>query len=131
METRADNESPRQDSADRLSEDEEWLEELVRRWTEVYKKSMTTLALLTVIDSHGPASIATIIPKFTEATSWTVTERGMYRTLRRLASLGLLDAKEVSVERTGAKRKDFELTELGRAYLTRIGAEVLAVPCRS
>ena len=40
------------------SESEEWLDELVQRWTEVYKKSMTTLVLLEVVeegvvDTHG------------------------------------------------------------------------------
>jgi len=52
-------------------------------------------------------------------------ERGLYRTLRRLAATGLLTASEVAVPRTGAKRKNYELKALGARYLARIRGELL------
>ncbi len=111
--------------SDRPSESEEWLDELLTRWTEVYKKSMTTLVILRLVDEEAPIDVATLVPAFGESTGWTVTERGLYRTMKRLASSGLLHTDEVKVARTGAKRKDYSLTPAGRAYLERIEAELI------
>ncbi|MEZ5380938.1 MAG: PadR family transcriptional regulator [Microthrixaceae bacterium] len=107
------------------SESDEWLDELVDTWTEMYKKSMVTLVLLRVIGSAGQASVDAIATTLKRTTGWSITERGLYRTLRRLASSGLLATAEVDVPRTGAKRKDFELTDLGSRYLARIERELL------
>lgn len=101
-------------------ESEEWLEELVRSWTEVYKKSLTTLGLMRAVAELAPAPANAIGERLTEATGWSLTDRGLYRTLRRLTGMGLLRAEEVAVPRTGAKRKDYSLTTLGAAYLARI-----------
>ncbi|MDN6330480.1 MAG: PadR family transcriptional regulator [Brachybacterium sp.] len=107
------------------AEDAEWAEELARSWVEVYKKSATTLALLRIIRRHGPLAAAGISPRFTETTGWTLTDRGLYRTLRRLADSGVLTSAKVEVARTGAKRQDFSLTPVGRAYLERIERELV------
>lgn len=101
-------------------ESEEWLDELVRNWTEVYKKSLTTLELLRAVAELAPAPANVIGERITQTTGWRLTERGLYRTLRRLTSLGLLRLEEVAAPRTGAKRKDYSLTTLGTAYLARI-----------
>lgn len=101
-------------------ETEEWLDELVRSWTETYKKSLTTLELLRTVADLAPAPANTIGERVAQATGWRLTDRGLYRSLRRLTSLGLLYADEVAVARTGAKRKDYSLTTLGSAYLRRI-----------
>ena len=98
----------------------EWLEEMVVSWTEVYKKSATTLVLLKIIKGHGPASIGKIQELFTAQTGWDITERGLYRTLKRLEDAGLLAVEGKKVPRTGAKRKDFSLTAAGDYYLQRI-----------
>lgn len=106
-------------------EDREWAEEMARSWVEVYKKSATTLALLRIIRAHGPIPAAGIAPRFTEATGWSLTDRGLYRTLRRLAETGVLAAERVEVARTGARRQDFALTPVGSAYLARIEDELV------
>lgn len=103
-----------------MSEADEWLEELVASWVEVYKKSATTLVLLRIIDAIGPAPAPMIGAELTRRTGWTLTERGLYRTLRRLASSDLLTSDDVPVPRTGVRRKDFSLTDFGRRYLERI-----------
>ena len=112
--------------APRPSESDEWLDELVATWTEMYKKSMVTVVLLRTIGAVERASVDEIASGLGGSTGWSLTERGLYRTLRRLASSGLLHTVEVDVPRTGVKRKDFELTDLGKRYLTRIEAGLLA-----
>lgn len=107
------------------AEDVEWAAELTTSWVEVYKKSATTLALLRIVRDHGPAPAARIGPLFTEATGWSITERGLYRTLRRLAESGALEVNRVQVARTGAKRQDFAITGVGREHLRTIEAQLL------
>lgn len=107
------------------AEDAEWAAELARSWSEVYKKSATTLALLRIIRDLGPLPASEIAPLFTHVTGWSITERGLYRTLRRLAESGALRIEKVDVARTGAKRQDFELTAIGAAYLEGIEAQLL------
>lgn len=106
-------------------EDAEWVDELASSWVEVYKKSATTLALLRLVREHGPMSAQDIAPLFAETTGWTLSERGLYRTLRRLAQTGSLKISRVEVPRTGAKRQDFSLTVVGCAYLQRIEGQLL------
>ncbi len=101
------------------TETQEWLDQLVAKWTEVHKKSMTTLVLLHVIRDSAPANADTIGPDFTDRTGWSLTERGLYRTLRRLTADGLLAAEEEDAPRTGAKRKNYSLTQLGADFLRR------------
>ncbi|QRZ61724.1 PadR family transcriptional regulator [Rothia sp. ZJ932] len=102
------------------SAEREWVEELAASWAEVYKKSVTTLVLLRIVKTHGPISASDIQLKFEQHTGWTITERGLYRTLKRLSSSDLLAVTPASVPGTGAKRKDFTLTPAGQLYLERI-----------
>lgn len=104
------------------SEEEELLDELVRAWVETHKKSATTLVLLRFIAEAGPVATATIAETLAHRTGWEPTERGLYRTLRRLRGLGLLAVHEQPGHRTGAQRHIYELTSRGAAYLHRIEA---------
>jgi len=60
-------------------------------------------------------------------TGWSLTERGTYRTIRRLASAGLLSMNEVGAARTGAKRKEYHLTERGHEYLRQIEGRTIGL----
>ena len=102
------------------SEVTEWVDELVSGWVEVHKKSMTTVVLLRIVDAHGPVPAATIGSEFSARTGWSINERGLYRTLKRLATSDLLAVESVPVERTGLPRKDYRLTDLGETYLARL-----------
>lgn len=113
-----------------MSEADEWLDELVTSWVEVHKKSATTLLLLRIVAVIGPAPATEIGGELNRRTGWAVTERGLYRTLKRMASNDLLDSQDVAVPRTGVARKDFTITAFGRRYLERIQAEA-AVTTRS
>lgn len=117
---------PREGNAPPLTpEDAEWADELASSWIEVYKKAATTLALLRLVRDHGPVSAQQISLLFADTTGWTLSERGLYRTLRRLAQTGSLEISRVEVPRTGAKRQDFSLTGVGHAYLQRIEGQLL------
>ncbi len=96
------------------------MDEMVERWTDVYKKSATSVILLQIIAADGPIAAARIREVFVERTGWTVTERGLYRTLQRLANDGLVDVVEVDAERTGAKRNEFTLSVAGAMFLDRV-----------
>ncbi len=107
------------------NEEDELLDELVGAWVEVYKKSTTTLVLLRSIADTGPVANSTIAETLAHRTGWELTERGLYRTLRRLRGLGLLTVHEQPGRRTGAQRHVFELTDRGTAYLQRIEAALI------
>lgn len=102
------------------SEEDELLDELVRAWVEVYKKSATTLVLLRTIANDGPVGTSAIADTLVRRTGWELTERGLYRTLRRLTDLGLLSVRKHPGHRTGARRHVYELTARGSSYLQRV-----------
>lgn len=107
------------------SEAEEWVDELERVWTEVYKKSMTTaLVLKQLLDEAKDAE--EIGKTLTSTTGWNISERAMYRSLRRLTNSGVLAVEEVPAARTGAKRKLFRLTPLGAELLSRVEGQLVA-----
>ena len=99
------------------SEEDELLAELVRAWVEVYKKSATTLVLLRLVAEAGEVDTPTIADTLSQRTGWENTERGLYRTLRRLRGLGLLSVREQPGQRTGASRHLYGLTDRGARYL--------------
>ncbi|SMX72734.1 MULTISPECIES: helix-turn-helix transcriptional regulator [Brevibacterium] len=118
---------PREDSG-RLDENDEWLTHKVDAWVETYKKSMLTPVTLTIVAEHQPIGVAAVAEKVTATTGWHVTERGLYRTLKRLQDSGLLASTDTSAPRTGAKRKDLSLTPLGTRYLAGIADNIVDLP---
>lgn len=112
-------------------ENDEWVRDKIEAWVETYKKSMLTPTILDLVGAHQPASIATIAEGIKAATGWQITERGLYRTLKRLQDSGLLASTDVEAPRTGAKRKDLSLTTLGATYLAGITASLIELPSGS
>ena len=101
-------------------EKQEWVEDRVSSWVETYKKSMLTPVILSLASAHQPMSIADIAAGIASTTGWQVTERGLYRTLKRLQAEGLLHGTDVDVPRTGAKRRELSLTDLGAEFLAGV-----------
>lgn len=99
------------------SAESDWINELAASWLEVYKKSATTRELLLIIQESGPVAAAEIRTAFQQGTGWDITERGLYRTLKRLGDQGLLSVTAHKIPGSGAKRKDFTLTPAGRKFL--------------
>lgn len=112
----------------RPSENEEWVSNRVEGWVETYKKSMLTPVILSVISRHSQASVVEVAERVATETGWQVTERGLYRTLKRLEDSGLLVSTEVAAARTGAKRKQIQLTNLGTRFLAGVTANLVKLP---
>src|SRR5699024_1164048 len=66
------------------TETEEWLAARVDSWVETYKKALLTPVVLQLISADEPASVAEITHRIRTTTGWEITERGLYRTLKRL-----------------------------------------------
>ena len=64
-------------SAIHPTESDEWHDELVGTWTEMYKKSMVTLAILQAVATAGWASVDDVAGAFSQSTGWMITERGL------------------------------------------------------
>ena len=109
----------------RPEESEEWLADKIDSWVETYKKSMLAPVILSIIGRHQPAGITTIAEAVARSTGWHVTERGLYRTIKRLQDSGLIASAAVEAPRTGAKRKDLSLTPLGQRYLEGITSNLV------
>lgn len=109
-------------------EEREWLDHRVETWVETYKKSMLTPVTLSLVATHQPAEISTIAEAVTTATGWQITERGLYRTVKRLQDSDLLQSTAVAAPRTGAKRKLLTLTPLGASFLDGIRGNLVEVP---
>ncbi|MGO0605437.1 PadR family transcriptional regulator [Brevibacterium linens] len=115
-------------SAALTPEEREWLDHRVESWVETYKKSMLTPITLSLVAKHQPAEISTVAEAVTAATGWQITERGLYRTIKRLQDSGVLVSTAVDAPRTGAKRKLLSITALGAGYLTGIRGHLVEVP---
>lgn len=114
--------------AERPSESREWVADRIESWVETYKKSMLTPIILALVARRQPAGIAEIAEGITASTGWQITERGLYRTLKRLEDSGLLSSTDVDAPRTGAKRKDLSLTSLGEELLSGVAANLVELP---
>lgn len=112
----------------RPNESQEWVADRIQSWVETYKKSMLTPVILALIGTRQPASVTEIADAVTTTTGWQVTERGLYRTIKRLQDSGLLTSTDVNAARTGAKRKELTLTPLGVELLSGITANLIKLP---
>ena len=108
----------------RPDELEEWEADALASWIETYKKAMTTPVLLRLIATHQPVAAGALAELIPERTGWTLTERGLYRTLKRFETQGLLSHTTAPAARTGAARKDFSLTPVGARHLASIEEQI-------
>jgi len=106
-------------------EEQEWVEARVESWVETYKKSMLTPVILRAVAERQPVTVASVAADIAATSGWQITERSLYRALKRLQDTGLLHSAEVDVPRTGAKRKEISLTGLGVQFLAGITASLV------
>ncbi|QZY51944.1 helix-turn-helix domain-containing protein [Leucobacter tenebrionis] len=109
-------------------ENEEWMSGRIESWVETYKKAMLTPVILRLVAIHQPVTIATLLADLTARTGWQITERGLYRTVKRLQDSGFLTSDDVAAPRTGAKRKELALSDLGARFLEGIDANLVQLP---
>lgn len=112
----------------RPTEDQEWVEARIESWVDTYKKSMLTPVILSAVAARQPATVAGIAADVASRTGWTITERSLYRTLKRLQDAGFLHGADVEAARTGAKRKNLSLTSVGSQFLRGISASLVEIP---
>ncbi|WAP50762.1 helix-turn-helix transcriptional regulator [Arthrobacter sp. ATA002] len=112
---------------ERSTEEQEWVEARIESWVETYKKSMLTPVILSAVAAREPATVAAVAANVAAATGWTVTERSLYRSLKRLQDTGFLLSREVDAARTGAKRKELTLTRAGAQFLAGVEANMIVL----
>lgn len=103
------------------SESEEYIEELVISWRQVYKKSITSILILKSLENQ---------PKWSQqihqqlelmsGSKLSLDQRSLHRALRRLNSSGLIELEKKSGEKREAKHKFYKITEDGRDLLNLI-----------
>jgi PadR family transcriptional regulator PadR len=113
-----------------MNEVDELRLELVSRWAEVHKKSLTTLLIMVCLSRRSMWS-KEILEWLTMVTGWEVTQRGLHRSLQRMSELGLIEYEGVTAARTGAERKSYSLTEFGRSVAREIRTEALSYLTRN
>lgn len=112
----------------RHDENEEWVGSRIESWVETYKKAMLTPVILRLVAMHQPLTVATLTTHLATATGWQVTERGLYRTVKRLQDSGFLNVENIEAPRTGAKRKELTVSQLGGQFLAGIDSNLVDLP---
>lgn len=97
---------------------QEYINELVAEWDEVYKKGQLSLWVLLSI-SDGKKYAAEIAEFMYRATNGTfeVQEQSLYRALRRFKGMGMVAVIEEDSPNGGPRRKFYELTAVGKSVL--------------
>ncbi len=108
-----------------LSEQEEFAAEIVERWVETHKKSMTTFVILVAL-SGRPMWSKELEQWLGEVAGWELTERGLHRILQRMAKLELIRYEKTNSPKSGADRKVYEITEFGLGIARSIKADGLS-----
>lgn len=87
-------------------------------WEEIYKRGLLTMWLLLAVRDQPryAAEIAEFVTTGSNGTM-TVDDRSLYRAMRRLKQVDLVDGTDRPGERTGADRKYYQLTPTGRNVL--------------
>jgi PadR family transcriptional regulator len=95
------------------------VERLLAQWEETYKKGLLSFWLLLLL-AHRQAYPYEIRSAINEMSRNTINadENSIYRSLNRLADMGIVDSQVVPSE-TGPNRRYFFLTTLGRELLNR------------
>ncbi|PID31168.1 hypothetical protein CSA80_04060 [Candidatus Saccharibacteria bacterium] len=87
--------------------------EIVDRWVENHKKSMTTFLILLALSAH-PMWAGELHRWLERVAGWSLTERGLHRVLQRMTNLGLIAYSRAESPKSGADRKVYAMTDFGR-----------------
>jgi DNA-binding PadR family transcriptional regulator len=91
---------------------------LLSGWEEIYKRGLLTMWLLLAVrdEPRYPAEIAEFIGTMTHDTM-TADQRSIYRAMRRLSDLELVETSDQPGRRTGADRRYYRITRTGQRVL--------------
>ena len=100
--------------------DEEYIEQLVAEWDDVYKKGQLSLWILLAV-ADGRKYAAQITQFMMDATneSFEIKEQSLYRALRRFEGMKLMSVTKEDSPSSGTQRKYYRLTETGEEVLRR------------
>jgi PadR family transcriptional regulator PadR len=100
-------------------EQTELIDEQVYSWLEVHKKSALSYVILSALSKREMWS-QELTEWIIDKTGWSVTEKGLYRLLRRMQQADTIDFRQITAKRTGAKRNVFFITPNGKLVLSKI-----------
>lgn len=102
---------------------QELVDEQAYSWLEMHKKSALAYLVLCALDKDAMWSkdLALWITKMTD---WAITERSLYRVLRRMQKQGSIAFSSETAARTGAERKVYRMTPEGKALLLTMRSEL-------
>lgn len=94
-------------------------QKILQTWEEVYKKGQLTLWILLSL-KNKPDHMGEMKKFIDEATNGTIIadDKSMYRALRRLKQMDLIDCEEMPGE-AGPNRKNYYLTSIGKNILDK------------
>ncbi|MEK7599803.1 MAG: PadR family transcriptional regulator [Patescibacteria group bacterium] len=99
------------------------VDEQVYSWLETHKKSGLSYAVLRLL-KHKPMWSKDLTEQLTAVTGWQISERALYRLLRRMQKQGLVSHITEAAPRTGADRKVYRLTTEGELFSESIKDEL-------
>ncbi|TXJ06851.1 MAG: PadR family transcriptional regulator [Aeromicrobium sp.] len=105
-------------------EQEEFAAEVVARWRETHKKSMTVFFILVALNTD-PMWSRELATWLVNTTGIELTERGLHRTLQRMHKSGFTSVSTETSPVSGADRKVYTITPLGRSVAQKIKQEGL------
>ncbi len=91
---------------------------LLSGWEEIYKRGLLTMWLLLAVRDRPryPAEIAEFINTTTQGTM-AADQRSLYRAMRRLSDIELVETSDQPGRRTGADRRYYRITRSGQRVL--------------
>jgi len=91
---------------------------LLSGWEEIYKRGLLTMWLLLAVRDRPryPAEIAEFINTTTRGTM-AADQRSLYRAMRRLNDIELVETSDQPGRRTGADRRYYRITRSGQRVL--------------
>jgi DNA-binding PadR family transcriptional regulator len=104
-------------------ESQELVDEQAYSWLEMHKKSALSFLVLCALERQEMWSLD-LARWITDKTGWTITEKGIYRVLRRMQKQGSIRFTTKPAARTGAERKVYRITPEGSALLSAIRQEL-------
>ena len=104
-------------------ESRELIDEQSYSWLEMHKKSALSFLVLSALEKE-PMWSKDLTQWITRTTGWTITEKGLYRVLRRMQKQGNIIFSLEAAARTGAERKVYQVTPEGKALLVIMRGEL-------
>jgi DNA-binding PadR family transcriptional regulator len=97
---------------------DEYERKLLSGWEEIYKRGLLTMWLLLAVrdEPRYPAEIAEFIDTMSQGTM-AADHRSLYRAMRRLSDLELVETSNQPGRRTGADRTYYRITQTGQRVL--------------